>query len=69
MTKAIVIIDVQNIFINNKTKDIPKKIADHLENNKYDYIIFTRFINDKNSQIYKKLKWNKCFDHQILIFI
>lgn len=62
MTKAIVIIDVQNIFINNKTKDIPKKIADHLENNKYDYIIFTRFVNDKNSQIYKKLKWNKCFE-------
>lgn len=62
MKKAIVIIDVQNIFINDKTKHIPKKIANHLENNDYDFIIFTRFINNKESQIYKKLKWNICFD-------
>lgn len=62
MKKAIVIIDVQNMFINNKTKDIPEKITNHLEKNNYDYIIFTRFINDKESQIYKKLKWNKCFE-------
>ena len=34
--KALLVIDVQNYYINEHTKDIPQKIAEHIKTNKYD---------------------------------
>lgn len=44
--KLLLIIDVQNNFINHNTKNIPLKIEKLIKKNKFDYIAYTKFIND-----------------------
>ncbi|MFA6476235.1 MAG: isochorismatase family cysteine hydrolase [Candidatus Paceibacterota bacterium] len=60
--KLLIIIDVQNFFINKYTKEIPQRIADFLKKNgsKYYFIAFTKYLNDKKSPFYKKLKFREC---------
>jgi len=55
MPKALLIVDVQNGFINEKTKHIPMLI----EKLQYDYsfVIATRFINLPDSPYRKLIKW------------
>ncbi len=62
MKKAILVIDVQNYFINSQTKDLPKKICQYVEKNqkKFDLIIFTHFVNDDKSSVYRLLGWKEC---------
>lgn len=57
--KALLIIDVQNYFINDLTKLIPKKIVTYINHTDYDFIIFTKFINKKGSNFFKLLNWGK----------
>ena len=61
MKTALVVIDVQNYFVNDKTKNLPDKIANFIENNKFDYVLFTQFINEKDSNFVRLLNWRKCF--------
>lgn len=58
---ALVVIDVQNYFVNDKTKELPKKIANYIEQNNFDFILFTQFVNQKDSNFIKLLHWEKCF--------
>ena len=55
MSKALLIVDVQNGFVNEKTKHIPKLV----EKLQYDYsfVIATRFINLPDSPYRKLIKW------------
>ena len=62
MKNALLLVDVQNFFINKFTKDVPKKITDFLSNHKFDFILFFRFINSENSNFVKYLKWKKMFE-------
>ena len=57
---ALIVIDLQNCFINNKTKDIPKQIKKHIESQTYDFIVFSKFINEDKSNFVKKLNRKKC---------
>ncbi len=57
---ALIVIDVQNYYVNAHTKDLPEKIAQFIDSNKFDFVLFTKFINKKNSQFFKKLYWKKC---------
>lgn len=60
MQKALIVIDVQQYLLNQHTKLIPRKIAKFLEKNKdFDFILFFKFINDKNSNWVKILKWER----------
>lgn len=61
MKKALIVIDVQNHFINTLTKDLPKKILKFIKQNKdnFDLIIFTRFINTTKSSVYRLLNWKE----------
>ncbi len=61
MKNALLIIDVQKFFINEFTKDIPKKIADFLETYKFDFVLFFKFVNSKDSNFVKFLNWQKMF--------
>lgn len=60
MKKALIVIDVQRGFINKLTNKIPFKIKNFIEKNKEDYslIIFTQYINHKDSNFVKSLEWN-----------
>jgi len=60
MKTALVVIDVQNYFVNSKTKELPKKIANHIQKSNYDFVLFTQFINKKDSNFFKLLNWRKC---------
>ena len=59
MKKALIIIDVQKGFINKLTNKIPSKIRNFILKHKDDYslIIFTKYINHKNSNFVKNLNW------------
>ncbi len=57
---ALIILDLQNCFITDKTKSLPQKIKEHIELQKYNFIIFSKFINTENSNFIKKLNWRKC---------
>lgn len=59
MKNALIIIDVQDYFLNENTKHILKKIADFLEEkqNEFDHILFFKFVNDRNSNWVKLLGW------------
>ena len=60
MNRLLLIIDVQNDFVNEHTKNTLIKIKELVDLNKYDLTAFTRFINDKNSIWYKKLNYKGC---------
>lgn len=60
MAKSVlIIIDVQNYFVNELTKLIPENIVKHINKADYDYIIFTKFINKEGSNFFKLLNWKK----------
>ncbi|OIN84113.1 isochorismatase family cysteine hydrolase [Francisella sp. TX07-6608] len=59
-TNALVIIDVQNYFVTEHTKELPHKIRKLIENNDFDYIVFSKYVNDLKSNHYKLLKWDEC---------
>ncbi len=59
MKSALVVIDVQNHFAVEKAADLPKKIAKHIRQKKYDHVLFTLFRNDPGSNFHKILKWEK----------
>lgn len=57
MPKALLIVDVQNGFVNEKTKHIPA-LVEKLQYN-YDLVIATRFINLPDSPFRRLIKWNR----------
>lgn len=56
----LLVIDFQNEFINKNTDKSVIDINNLVKSNKYDNVLFTKFINDKNNPTYKKLDWNGC---------
>lgn len=59
---ALIVIDVQNYFVNKNTKILPQKIANFIENNKFDFVLFTKFVNKEDSNFFKIFDWKKCTD-------
>ena len=66
----LLIIDLQKNFINEFTAEIPYKIQKLINSNKFKHIVFTKFINDENSNFYKVLNYKGCMtehDRNIVI--
>ncbi len=57
---ALVVIDVQNYFVNKNTAQLPHRIAETIDKSKFDFVLFTKFVNRENSNFFRKLKWKKC---------
>ena len=57
MNNLLLVVDVQNDFINNNTKATSQKIQGLINANEYKNIVFTKFINNENSDWYKKLNY------------
>lgn len=64
MKKLLLVIDFQKDFINDNTKDYVAKIEELIVSDKYDEIVFTKFINNENSKWYKELNYKGCIDKQ-----
>ena len=70
MNSLLLVIDLQNSFINENTKNVPNNISNLIIKNKFNYIAFTKFVNDIHSQFYKILGYKGCinaFDRRIVI--
>ena len=63
MTKALIIVDIQNGFMHHKNyKNLAEKIENYISNNLYDLYIFTKFKNVKNSLYERYLNYTNLQD-------
>lgn len=62
MKRALIVIDVQNYFMNSLTKHLPERILQYIQKNKGNFalIIFTNFVNTRESSVYRFLDWQEC---------
>ena len=60
MKTALLIVDVQNFFINKWTQHIPKNIVRLMEKENFPLIVFSQFINTPTSQFIKQLNFTGC---------
>jgi nicotinamidase-related amidase len=60
MKQALLIIDVQNYFINKNTQHVPGNIKKLIERNNFPLIVFSQFINSADSQFVKQLNFTGC---------
>ncbi len=58
-TRALVVIDVQNHFAVEKAADLPRRIAEHIDREQYDHVLFTKFRNLPTSNFHKILHFKK----------
>ncbi len=56
--KNIIVVDMQNGFINENNKHLVEKIKNYLNSNKFENIFFTKCVNDKQSPFTKILHWD-----------
>lgn len=58
---ALLVIDPQNYFMSGPyTRRLPGKIRGLIENEKFDFVVFTKFVNSGNPGFSKMLRWKKC---------
>lgn len=59
MGKILLVIDLQKGFINQHTKNLPKKIANFISKNKnlFDQILFSQYVNNESSNWVKLYNW------------
>ena len=72
MNNFLLVIDLQNDFINENTKDIPIIVQELIKKNMFDYVAFTKFVNSVDSIFYKVLGYKGCIndaDREIVIDI
>jgi nicotinamidase-related amidase len=60
MANALIIVDVQNGFINDYTRHIPDRVITLIERGDYDPILFTRFINTPDGPYPRFTGWDAC---------
>jgi len=58
--KPLLIVDMQQCFINDFTRHIPRRIARLIETGSFEPVLFTRFINAPKSGYRRFLDWHEC---------
>jgi nicotinamidase-related amidase len=58
MARPLLVVDVQNGFINEFTDHIPGRIARLIDTGEFDPILFTRFVNVPGSPYQRLLEWH-----------
>lgn len=59
---CLLVIDAQNGFISQRTHYVVPRIKSLLEDVSFDRVMFTRFVNSKNSPYVRFLGWHKAFE-------
>ena len=62
MTRPLLVVDVQNGFINDFTRHIPDRVARLIETGDFEPVLFTRFINTPDSPYRRLLEWDGSAD-------
>lgn len=60
MRKLLLVIDVQNGFINEHSKWLPAKLAAYIRATDYTAVYATAYINDPTTPCYRRLGWKGC---------
>lgn len=60
VTAPLLVVDVQQGFINAFTQHIPERVAALIERDHYDPILFTRFVNTENGPYSRFIGWKAC---------
>ena len=60
----LLVIDFQKEYLDERTKHSVEDIKNLIDSNKYDDVLFTRFINSKDNPVYKTAKWYGCMDEE-----
>lgn len=64
MKKALLVLDMQQAFMNGYTKELPEKIEEYCINTYYDNIVVGKFVNEADSIFVKRLSNRKCLDEE-----
>lgn len=64
MKSLLLVIDLQKSFINENTEMLIPKITKLLNENKFEKVVFTRFINSYDSIWFKKLNYTGCMTEE-----
>lgn len=56
----LLVVDVQQGFINTYTRHIPERVARLIESGAYPRVLFTRFVNTPDSPYHRLLDWHAC---------
>ncbi len=62
MPGTLLVVDVQQGFINDFTRHIPERIARLIERDQFDAILMTRFVNEADGPYHRFLDWHECVD-------
>lgn len=60
MSNALIVVDVQEGFINCFTEHIPERVARLIDQHNFDPILFTRFINSPDGPYPRFMGWSDC---------
>lgn len=60
MLNVLLVVDVQVGFINDFTHHIPQRLVQLLQTQRFDTVIFTRFINTQEGPYSRFLNWHGC---------
>ena len=58
MARPLLVVDVQNGFINEFTHHIPGRVAQLIETNAFEPVLFTLFVNEPGSPYQRLLEWH-----------
>lgn len=64
MNNLLLVIDLQENFINDNTKNVPNSVKKLIDSNITNHIVFTKFINDEKSNFYKVLNYKGCMNEK-----
>ena len=60
MRTALLVVDVQNGFVNEFTRHVPSRIAKLIQRDEHSSVLFTRFVNIEDSPFRRLLGWDDC---------
>jgi nicotinamidase-related amidase len=60
MAEPLLVVDVQEGFINQFTRHIPRRIRALIDSGRYSPVLFTRFVNTEGSPYRNLLDWQAC---------
>lgn len=59
MANALIVIDVQNGFVNEHSRHVVARIAGLIQEKRFDHAVFTQFINTDNSPYQRIMNWHR----------